>query len=465
MTRNKYNKQIAKKDSDIVDSQCTLDTSNTTPAKECKNDATDNEAVANMTILDTSMFENNFSITRLTNDTNFADTTNDENIDNVTHVKECHDMKENIVTSMQDMQLFADDKNEKDDGDAIGESSVIEKQLADMQCDSNTSFVAEHATSDYDANDTVYLSNIYNMMKSLNNKMDTLHTKDVIQESFMYHYKNIYKYILLNNTKDAKEYMRAICKESVVDESLYDSINNVKEVVKQITKRVCDMQELTQTLKDKYSDAMQKCSKHDAFVHKLQKILQQDKMDQLRQMLVSGIKQHMQQKSDDVQNTGHNDFVNDSLVTVESGSDIALQSTISKSDLRAILKQVRLLAEQSSSYVREENIQLQESNNALTKANIKLKKDCALLANELSKQKENNKKRQNMIDKQKKIINVLQQKFDKEDNNTTMNVIERKIADLKCEIENESDYKKRCDKISELVDLEKRLHDFMRIAK
>lgn len=115
--------------------------------------------------------------------------------------------------------------------------------------------------------------------------------------------------------------------------------------------------------------------------------------------------------------------------------------------------------------LRENNIKLQNNVNKLTETSAKLKKEYLLACNELNGLRDMVRKKNGVIDKQGKIIDVLQKSFSKPENGFPINDIKMKIDSLKMCIEQETGKEEKKKLIDEMVDLEKRLFDYLNLTR
>ncbi|KAM0676022.1 hypothetical protein GVAV_000802 [Gurleya vavrai] len=330
--------------------------------------------------------------------------------------------------------------------------------------------------------DSIYLSNIYDLISNLHQKITSLQNKTTIQDSVSYHYCNLYKYLVNNRHKEAKNYLKALCNDVIepdnneLNKIFLNVVNHVNFLIKMFNEIRGMVNMKIGEFKDyeiKVSDFINKSKQFDNFLVDLDKILEKEESF-LKENSDSSIKLENKDLNIEFNKLFINEDNNKKVENSQEKCKLILKKIdflVDKiEDLKLENKKLKSKnnnnSENNVKNLQEENIKLQESLNELTERNVKMKKENVLLSNELKLQKEANRRRQSAIEKQKKIIEVLQSKFGKEnDNNFFIDELKNKIDNLRIEIGCENSIEKRNKKITEMVDCEKRLNDYLKFVK
>jgi hypothetical protein len=114
--------------------------------------------------------------------------------------------------------------------------------------------------------------------------------------------------------------------------------------------------------------------------------------------------------------------------------------------------------------LQDENLTFSDAINKLNERNIRLKKDCVMLNDALKKAVDSSKRKGSTIEKQRRMIEILQSKVG---TSPALPLVElrEKIDGLRDRIENETDLDSRKVLVDEVADYEKRMADFLSIAR
>ncbi|KAK1350450.1 hypothetical protein CWI38_0036p0030 [Hamiltosporidium tvaerminnensis] len=367
---------------------------------------------------------------------------------------------------------------------------------------------SEHGNEIQNEGENIYLSNIYGLFITLNEKIDQIVIKESNNESSKEKMKEIFGkiFFLLNNKRvseakvmlkdlflilfgnfenieeflsSGKEYSQVFLNERIkpLIKILNESKNSLKELSGYISDKFMEMKGSFIEEREKFKfEAKESLSKEKQtrkiFEMEIRKFLQKE--FELNEKNVFESLKILKETILNLKNTKKNEETKDlklkerNLILENEISNLKNEKSIFDRKNEELNKRLAFL-ESEITKIQNENVSLSESLNKYTEKSIKLKKEYVVLSNEIINHRESNKKKNSVIEKQKKIIDILQSKISgkKDENDFVFPIsdIKKNIEKLHDDLNNETDEEKRKKIQKEIHNFEKRLKDFLNFKK
>lgn len=371
---------------------------------------------------------------------------------------------------------------------------VLEKDAEEKNINEDSLELLNFSTDMTDAGDGVYLQNIYETYTKLDTKIDLLLKRDYFDRSII---ENALELICNKETERCRKMLIAELARRTPSYPL-DKYHNIREskgeslqkaffsnwalFAKEMKQNCDDISKIENNLRRVIFDLQKKNHELRTSIDKQNTENTRINMEHRKQMndlqdTQKGLVSIMENYLNSMENLLESDIpgkdLDGRMKTVTQlivGKMQALgraQNQLrdhkdASSEVQTLHKQVETVTKELVE-IKEENVAYAEAIQKLNTRNEKLRGDCNTLIDQLRKLNDSNKNKKSVIEKQKRIIDILQSKIG-DRNNIILFELQEKALKLKDMLEREVDETTRQKIITELVDYEKRIADFLSIT-
>lgn len=372
---------------------------------------------------------------------------------------------------------------------------TISTILEDTACFSDAS--SENARSKVEGDDNAFLSNIYNLFLTMNEKIDKINLSIDSTEGCKSLFRKICANMSLGDVPRAQSQLRdlhfALFNDVNIDsksqEALFTSLKGLRQ---QTVPRIFETLKGVSELAGKWKDRSMQCRDVlESQSRELEK-LKAEKAEVARKLEAdlrkTGLDLEGREKQVDLLHnyiadvnhfiSGHPiNFLDDKEVKrffARIKDDIKILKD-ENSELKTQYKELKSQPKESESRIkkeiekyegemsklREENTRITGQINKIVEKHVRYKKEMVTLSKDLTKIKDNSKRKSEIIEKQKRIINLLQRRASDTSSRFPIDDVEEKIKRLKASFESETDIVRRKKIVGEIAEYERLLSDFV----